>query len=284
MLLLTISYLSLESNSTAITSLAFSPPFITSISTYLTHLDHSVRRCGMLVAEEVASRAGKKLDFGDWDEDSEGRDWCRSIRQLIKERDVDAEPSEADSDDEFPDVGAGAPERVPPPVIQQSHNKPNSTKFASRKPTVQDVYDSDDSLTGYASSPGSSRSSSPTPSELEEIEKDPTLRVGHKKITRPVYLAQLGEMVRPTSGVKADIEEGEAKKIEVALDSAEELIRRKRSYGTELGEAGVFSSLHMHAQRVPFSQRRTPSISCTVSSDFKTTTSLRTLGRNDKQR
>ena len=34
--------------------LALSPPFVRSISTYISHLDPSVRRCGMLVAEEVA--------------------------------------------------------------------------------------------------------------------------------------------------------------------------------------------------------------------------------------
>jgi hypothetical protein len=78
-------------------------------------------------------------------------------------------------------------------------------------------------------------SPSPTPSELAEIERDPTLRVGRTKIPRPVYLAQLGEMIRGTSGLKTDQENQEAEKIEIALDVAEELIRRRRGYGTELG-------------------------------------------------
>lgn len=185
----------------------------------------------MLVAEEVAARAGKKLDFGEWDGDSEGRDWCRSIKKLIRERDIDVESEvEVDSDDEIP---------LHPPVnkidIPSAPGGSKSAKSASRKPMVQELYDSDDSLTGYASSPNSSRSASPTPSELEEIEKDPTLRVGHTKVARPVYLVQLGEMVRPTGGLKSEVEDGEVKRIEVALDTAEELIRRKRSYGTELG-------------------------------------------------
>ncbi|OBZ75699.1 DNA replication checkpoint protein tel2 [Grifola frondosa] len=110
-----------------------------------------------------------------------------------------------------------------------------------KKPTVHEPvsgYDSDDSLTGYAS-PSSSRSASPTPSELEEIERDPTLRVGIKKVPRPVYLAQLGEMVRSTSGLKGGDEDMEARKIEVALEVAEELIRRKSGYGTELEENAV---------------------------------------------
>jgi telomere length regulation protein len=95
-------------------------------------------------------------------------------------------------------------------------------------------FDSDDSLTGYAS-PTSSRSASPTPSELEEIEQDPTLRVGIKKIPRPVYLAQLGELVRSTSGVQNNDNNQEADKIEMALDCGEELIRKKQYYGVELG-------------------------------------------------
>jgi telomere length regulation protein len=107
-----------------------------------------------------------------------------------------------------------------------------------------DGHDSDDSLTGYASPP-SSRTPSPTPSELAEIERDPTLRVGRAKISRPVYLAQLGEMIRGTSGLKTDQENQEAEKIEIALDVAEELIRRRRGYGTELGRlsAGTFIRL-----------------------------------------
>ena len=56
------------------------------------------------------------------------------------------------------------------------------------------------------------------------------------KIARPVYLAQLGQMVRPTSGVKSEDEPEQVRKLQVALDVAEELIRRKRAYGTELGK------------------------------------------------
>lgn len=194
-------------------------------------MDASVRRCGMLVAEEVARKAGKKLDFGEWDGDTEGRDWCRSLRDLVKERDVDFDLAEDSDDDDAPSEEA-APKTESPPLNKVP---PKATKSTSRKPVIKELYDSDDSLTGYASEPSSSRSPSPAPSELDEIEKDPTLRVGQKKVPRPVYLSQLGEMVRPTGGLKSDIEEGEVTRIEVALDAAEELIRRKRNYGTELG-------------------------------------------------
>jgi telomere length regulation protein len=96
--------------------------------------------------------------------------------------------------------------------------------------------DSDDeSLQGYASEENSDRAPSPTPSELEEIEKDPTLNVGVKKIPKPVYLAQLGELVRSTSAGLKSAENDEPDKIEMALNCGEDLIRRKRNFGMELG-------------------------------------------------
>ncbi|KAI9067051.1 telomeric DNA binding protein [Trametes sanguinea] len=207
--------------------LALSPPFVQSISVYISHLDPSVRRCGMLVAEEVARAAGKSLDFGEWEGDDQGKAWCRQVRELIKSCDVDVEEP-ADVPEEA-HVNEPQPEQVVPQTAAQN------------KPTVEVVtsgYDSDDSLTGYAS-PASSRSASPTPSELEEIERDPTLRVGVKKVPRPVYLAQLGELIRPTSGVQGGDEQLTATKVEVALDVAEELIRRKSGYGSELEENAV---------------------------------------------
>ena len=43
-------------------------------------------------------------------------------------------------------------------------------------------------------------------------------------------------MVRSTSGLRSEQADAEAQKIEVALNAAEDLIRRKRAFGTELGE------------------------------------------------
>ncbi|KAL4253851.1 TEL2 family protein [Abortiporus biennis] len=236
LLLITLSYLTIPTKSptvksTAVNDLALSPPFISSISTFISHLDPSIRRCGMLVAEEVASGAGKNLDFGDWDGENDGKAWCRRIRELIQGRDVDADIEvDVDSDDEHEELLTE--ETIPSIAFTENPKKSTLTEISAGD-------DSDDSLTGYISSPSSSRSPSPTPSELEEYEKDPTLRVGRKKISRPVYLAQLGEMIRPTSGLRSDQEEGEAEKIQIALDVAEELIRRKRSYGTELEENAI---------------------------------------------
>ena len=237
LLLLTVSYLSASKSggNTAITTLALSPPLVRGISLYISHLDPSVRRCGMLVAEEVARASGKTLDFGDWEGDADGREWCRRLRALTRQRDSDVDDDLVASLDGPPQSTQAKVEEVAEEVVSPATKKAASSV---RKPVIETIsngYDSDDSLTGYASEPSSSRSPSPTPSELEEYEKDPTLRVTQSHIAKPVYLAQLGEMVRPTSGVKANEDQDEPKRIQVALDVAEELIRRKRDYGTELG-------------------------------------------------
>ena len=223
--LTTISYL--PGSSSTLRELAVTVPFIRSISTYIGHLDPSVRRCGMLVAEEVARRTGKELDFKDWDGDDGGKPWARRVRQLLDGKDADAEI-----------WGDEGHELAIEEIIEDDAFEPTGEPVQTSGPfcALSEDHDSDDSLTGYASPP-SSRSPSPTPSELAEIEKDPTLRVGRTKISRPVYLAQLGEMIRGTSGLKTAQENQEAEKIEIALNVAEELIRRKRGYGTELGRS-----------------------------------------------
>jgi len=181
----------------------------------------------MLVAEEVAHRTGQKLDFKDWDGDDGGKGWARSVRAVIAGKDAEAEVVD---ESEAGDLEA-TPELPLEDILANDAIEPAATSITMPAPGG---YDSDDSLTGYQSPP-SSRSPSPTPSELDEIEKDPTLRVDRKKIPRPVYLAQLGELIRGSSGLKSEQENQEADKHEVALDVAEELIRRKRGYGTELG-------------------------------------------------
>lgn len=204
--------------------LALSAPFIQSISTYISHLDPSVRRCGMLVAEEVARASGKTLDFREWEGDEQGKAWCRQLRELLRESDADVDDLPED------ELENATPPETQLPLVDIEEPTPSNITIQ----TPAAGYDSDDSLTGYASPP-SSRSASPTPSELAEIEKDPTLGVGIKKVPRPVYLVQLGELVRPTGGLQSGDEQNNAARIEVALEVAEELIRRKSGYGTELG-------------------------------------------------
>ncbi|KIK59730.1 hypothetical protein GYMLUDRAFT_44166 [Collybiopsis luxurians FD-317 M1] len=222
-ILLIISYF--PSSSPELISLVHSGNFINGISVYISSMDNTVRHCGMLVAEVAAQRAGKSLDFKDWNGDDSGKPWARSFRKLLMSRDMDAELVLVDlehsiSETEDPIFGAVL-EEVP---------KPSNTILVK-----SGGYDSDDSISGYASIP-SSRSNSPTPSELNEIEKDPSLNVGRKKMAKPVYLAQLGAMIR--SSAKDNAAE-HADTIEIALDCAEELIRKKKNYGTELEENAI---------------------------------------------
>ncbi|KAH9056651.1 telomere length regulation protein-domain-containing protein [Lactarius vividus] len=223
--LATISYL--PSSSATLRDLALSGPFIRSIGTYIGHLDPSVRRCGMLVAEEVAHRSGKELDFKDWDGADGGKPWARDVRHLLGHRDVDVQ------------IPGSSEELAIEEIVQEDAFEPldGSSQIPQSSISLSEDYDSDDSLIGYAAP--SSRSPSPTLSELAEVEKDPSLCVGKVKIAPPVYLAQLGEMIRGTSGLKTDQESQEVEKVEIALNVAEELIRRKRGYGTELEENAV---------------------------------------------
>jgi len=184
----------------------------------------------MLVAEEVATLAGKNLDFGDWEGEDADRVWARSLRSLIKERDIDAK-----------DIGPSAEERLEsckqdePSPSKVNPASPATPRHAIHVETAAEPDSDDDSVQGYASEENSDRAPSPTPSELEEIERDPTLNVGAKRIPKPVYLAQLGELVRSTNAGLKSAENNEPDKIEMALGCGEELIRRKRNFGMELG-------------------------------------------------
>ncbi|KDQ59511.1 hypothetical protein JAAARDRAFT_205548 [Jaapia argillacea MUCL 33604] len=228
-------------------NLVLNSSFIKSISLYIGHLDKDVRKCGMVVAEIVATRAGRELNFGE--KVKEG--WEEGVRALIVARDVDAEI--LDDEDDAQDVAEEA-----------NHAHPNEPETSIPSPETSQTsnpevaYDSDDSLTAYPPSSSSSRSPSPTPSFLAELEKDPTLNIGRRKIPRPVYLAQLGRMLREGGGGGGGVGgawmgegegerggggdgggEEEAGRMEVALGCAEELIRRKRDFGSELDENAV---------------------------------------------
>ena len=225
--MITLSYF--PSTSSYLKEIANSPKFLSSVSKYIGNLDPTIRRIGMAVAEYVAELSNRKLDFGDWDGDTQGRAWIRDIRTLLKHPDGYAEDPAPDSDDEDENHSVSRTT-----VDYLALSLPSESRRPPKERQTQ-VHDSDDSLSAYASSSSSSRVPSPTPEELEEIEKDPTLRSGgglnKKKVTRPVYLADLGELLRPTKAGEQD----EYEKLDMGLQHAEELIRRKKDYGTELG-------------------------------------------------
>ncbi|KAG1754283.1 telomere length regulation protein-domain-containing protein [Suillus lakei] len=242
LLLLIVSYFPRQSEH--VVSIALSPSFVNAVGQYISHLDNSIRRCGMLAAEVVATRAGKNLDFGDWDGDDDGRPWARDMRALCSARDIDFDPYAGEELEP-----ATVEESIPTEEIITAGVLENA-KISALKLTKAAVsttgYDSDDSLTGYAS-PTSSRSASPTPSELDEMEKDPTL----------------------AARVKPGEESQEPDKIEMALNVAEELIRKKRDYGTELEENAAnlvygFTSLNDNYELDGFENKRQRAVNALV--------------------
>ncbi|KAF9050690.1 hypothetical protein BDZ89DRAFT_1005984, partial [Hymenopellis radicata] len=223
LLVLSLSYL--DQGSPYLSSMATTGRFITGVGSYINHLDNSVRLCGMLAAEIVASSSGRQLDFGVWEGNEPSKTWARSLRELLRSRDRDVDLSTLPENDH---------------VHPDSTATPDAPESAPAASIIVNAagYDSDDSMTGYQS-PSSSRSPSPTPSELDEREKDPSLNVTTKKVQRPVYLAQLGELLRGSNAFNGTDSAHEADQMEMALIHGEDLIRRKQFFGTELEENAV---------------------------------------------
>ena len=204
----------------------------------------------MLTAEVAATLAGKKLNFGDWGGGDADRVWARSLRTLIKERDIDPENTQPLVEEQ-----QESHKQDEPSSVKVNPSSPATSRHATHVEGAAEPDSDDDSVQGYASEGGSNRAPSPTPSELEEIEKDPTLNVGVKKIPKPVYLAQLGELVRSTNVGLKSAENDEPDKIEMALNCGEELIRRKRNFGMEVGMCPIRPQHKTQLNRIR--QRRT---------------------------
>jgi telomere length regulation protein len=192
----------------------------------------------------VAQRTGGKLKFPGWDEEGEDKKWTRAMRSLVAGRDSAANLSALTISKKGTEVT--------PTVTQANHDKIPSLPRGIT--VVDDEEDSDDSLEGYASS-FDSRFSSPAPSVLpavtaahtkesikskvgttvtptvEEVNDDPTLlNPSRKKIQKPIYLLDLGKLL------KVDKEGDEqCESIRMALQSAAGLIRKKAGWGLELG-------------------------------------------------
>lgn len=210
LLLVATSYLPPASG--FVQGIILSPAFLTAVGSYISHTERPVRLCGMLVAEILSSMGGKTLTFDVWEGNDEATLWAQRIRKLTGARTLDT----------------GADARGSP---TQHHVQLSSKTSTEEDPgffaTVD--FDSDDSLTGYAS-PVSTRSISP---ELMEGEEEPYPNVFIKKVSVPTYLSQLIILL---AGNGNDGDVTQAEKLEIALDSAENLIRSRKSFGTEMEE------------------------------------------------
>jgi telomere length regulation protein len=212
--LLLLSLASTANPTAQATTIASSARFISAVGKYISHQDPSIRRCGLLVAEIITEMSGNPLRFGGWDGVGEGRDWARSLRAAMKEPETTIEEVHGESS------------------VSNDEDTLNSritedTTLSNR--TMN--YDSDDSLEGYISD--KSIEIGPSEQELEEMEKDASLRgaQGSRPI-RPVYIVQLLQLLQPVAKNESNTE---AEKQDIGLNASEELIRRKRGFGTELG-------------------------------------------------
>lgn len=185
------------------------------------------------------------MKFPGWDEEGEDKEWPRSMRSLVEDRDSAANLTELT-------MAEKGTEAIPI-ITQKDHDKTPSLPRGIT--VVDDEEDSDDSLQGYASSFDSQFSSSDLPAvtaartkesikskvgttitpTVEEINDDPTLlNPSRKKIQKPIYLLDLGKLL------KVDKEGDEqCESIRMALQSAAGLIRKKAGWGLELGACPV---------------------------------------------
>ncbi|ORX40562.1 telomere length regulation protein-domain-containing protein [Kockovaella imperatae] len=214
-------------------------------------------KAGLDVEGEIAAtrkpiKGGKRLRFGGgmWDGPGEGKDEARRLRSVVGVRDNDASLADVKGTsawilgwktetEESPETSAPehtSIEAIPivPRSARATTKKPLEKQAARPKIVMLDDEQVADPLQGYdIPSPASSRSSSPTPSFLEEVTADPSLAIdaaGKKKIKRPVYVSQLMALLR---------EREKPDHLEMALKWGESLIRSKRSFGGELEENAV---------------------------------------------
>ncbi|ORY33418.1 telomere length regulation protein-domain-containing protein [Naematelia encephala] len=191
-------------------------------------------------------RRAKRLRFtGMWEGQGEGKEEARWLRSAVSVRDQEASLADDLTGDNWLlgwDREALRPRSVPESMKEQppqaGPSKPRGRALSKvtlpkERPKIVMLDDDQlaDPLEGYASiSPSSSRSPSPTPSYLEEVAADPSLALDatqNKKLAKPVYIPQLIELLK---------ERDKPDHIEMGLKWGEQLVRAKRSFGTELVE------------------------------------------------
>jgi len=184
----------------------------------------------------------RRLSFGAsmWDGEGDGKEEARWLRSACGVIDHTTSSSVIGGDVWMLGWDRAAPTAPSIPVEKQTARtlheergrqaqkaiiKPKET----RKIVMLDDAQQADPLEGYdMPSPSSSRSPSPTPSYLEEVAADPSLAIDStqkKKITRPVYISQLIELLKDRDNPDS---------LEMGLKWGEGLVRAKRTFGGEL--------------------------------------------------
>lgn len=224
--------------------------FFTAVAEGLKSLRGGIRHLGMLVAELVTGWAtgqqeGGGVDFGKetWEGAGEGREVAREVRTVVSKWQSweGGDGWKAGLREWADEVDSSLVKLVPRPAppVNPARKAETSKKEAppAKKPMIQVIgddeplsSDDDDELRPFASGPPVQND--PLAPTLEELETGEIgLHAIRKKPPRdPVYVQEVSEYLRDTDNVE---------RLRVGLEKAEEVIRRKAGWGTELGALAV---------------------------------------------
>lgn len=237
----------------ALLKLSRSSSFLTSITHHLGALRPEIRMSGMFIAETVSKQTlapdgpVKPLDFSDiWEAGDDGSDVVAALRETLHDpadwlvQDWQVEADQVDQVDTQPKGAEVKTEEGIPSDRQATSASSKIQVLSSDLAAEYSDYDSEEEpdLVPY------NMPSGPISDDLKDLEDPSAFTPQKKKVRPPVYLADLGQMLKSNE---------DAEKLKVALDEAEGLIRRKSGWGTELGESIM-----------PFALTLVPFNSCTL--------------------
>ena len=236
-------------------TLSRSQSFLHAVQGHLSTTRLAIRYLGMLAAEVLSQRSldpaegVKPLDFGTdlWAGDSDGKSFCRRLRALLESNfaaGVSLPPTPPISK---PDVSMSASTTVSAPALRsisrsvplskreekseakvEPSSKPKPAKIQVIGTTLESgMEEDDDDLIPYAMPDADSGDSDVDLNDLA------TFTPGKKKARPPVYLADLATYLRANE---------DAEKVELGLQHAVALIRKKANWGTELRKSCTYSN------------------------------------------
>lgn len=237
-------------------TLSFSRSFLNAISESMSQLDQHKRFLGLLVAELVSERSVDEgvqpLCFGDvWDGKGDARPSVKDLRASVLAFKI---PDPATLSDALHSLRVSLANAHLTPVLSkrplraatatttaQSATVVNGNE-KQKKPLIQVIEPVEEDLQPYA------MPAAPSDAYLETLSSDDpslyasampstndssTRRKG--RIRPPVYILELIAYINGTQEQKAE-EDEKADRIEIALQNGEDLVRRKKGWGTELGQ------------------------------------------------